>query len=191
MSFVPTSTPLPFPILHNPNGDASPEGLLDFLRNLISKDLGGDPARRIPATEQDWVTVVIALTDSFLASFPTPDTVAWDGIRERIALVDAVLDLIHRVTERVDGIFTDPKRLADKLFVRLLDLCVVLEAWLEVDVSPLDVNLSPLALRTKANRVIIVILRSLGSSSLGTVSEHLWKQLRRILIECLDIIRGA
>jgi len=189
----PTLTPFPVPTFENVEGDASPEQFLSFLRTLILENLDGDPSMRIPAANKDtWVTVVVGLADHFLASFPSSNSVSWSAIHEKVNLVQVTLEVIQRVSSRVDGVFLGPGDLAQKVFTRLLNLCNVLEVWISIEVPKGDGVPTPLDLREHAFQVTVGLLRCLGGNVPTAAGSDgpTWKILRNILTESLDVIHG-
>ncbi|KAF8897900.1 hypothetical protein BD779DRAFT_408472 [Infundibulicybe gibba] len=177
--------PTPFPGFDNSSTESSPEEFLQFLREFISKSLS---AGRIPY-EATWITVITTLSDHLLASFNLPGDVPWSDLYAKVMLMDATLEVIHRVGGCVDGIFTAPGDVAVTLFARLFKLCFVLDLWL--DAEPLDetMDITPVALRQKVFSVTIGILRCLGSylTTSADTKEPGWQILRKILLECLNI----
>ena len=190
---IPTSTPFPVPSFQNTDGDASPKQFLSFLRNLIAQNLDGDPSIRIPASEKDnWIPIIDGLSDHFLASFPTSNVVPWTAMHEKLGLIEITLEIIQRVTVRVDGLYSGPGDAAKKIFVRLLNLCNALDSWLDVDIVIEDDMLTPLRLRERALGVAVDLLRHLGGITTGgEPNTPPWKILRSILIECLDVAQGG
>ncbi|KDR84099.1 hypothetical protein GALMADRAFT_697464 [Galerina marginata CBS 339.88] len=170
MKAVPPSTP--FPGLKGSDNNTSPAEFLQFLRSITAQYLG-DNAARIAASNKDaWIAVVDGLTDHLLGSFPLPDIVSWNTMKEKIVMTEATLDVIRRVFLRVEGIYSSSEGLVKKLFVRLLNLCGVLDE--------------------KAFGVLVSILRGLGDHNplISEGPESSWKVLRGILKECLDVCNG-
>jgi serine/threonine-protein kinase ATR len=189
---IPTSTPFPVPSFHNADSDTSPKEFQAFLRKLVTDDLDGDPSIRIPASSRDsWITVINGLSDHFLASFPTSNVVLWGAMHEKLDLIEITLEIVQRVTVRVDALFSGPGDAGKKIFVRLLNLCSALDSWLDVDIIVEDEIPTPVRIREKALAVAIDILRYLGGITTGGGSQApSWKILRDILIECLDVGQG-
>ncbi|KAJ6615603.1 hypothetical protein B0H10DRAFT_2220252 [Mycena sp. CBHHK59/15] len=188
---IPPATPFPVPTFDDPHSDASPQEFLNFLKNLVVQNLDGDPAIRIPAANKDlWVTVVTGLSEQFLASFPSTDKVQWHVMHEKVKLASASLDVIRRVSLRVDDIFSGPGDLAKQTFARLLNFCNVVEMWLDVECEPMQGLPSPRVLAEDALQTTLLVLRSLGGAVVHIADSKipLWKTLRAILAECLDII---
>ncbi|KAJ7771048.1 hypothetical protein DFH07DRAFT_716656, partial [Mycena maculata] len=172
-----------------PNSNASPQEFLDFLRNLVAQNLDGDPAVRI-ANKDLWATVVAGLSEQFLASFPSTDKVQWHVMHEKIRLAAASLDVIRRVANRVEGIFHGPGDLARPTFARLLNFCNVVEMWLDIEFEPMDGLPSPQELAEDAFQTTLLVLRSLGGAVVHIAESKvpLWKTLRAILAESLDVV---
>ena len=193
MMNIPMSTPFPVPSFQNTNADTSPKQFLGFLRNLVADNLAGDPSIRIPASSRDsWITIINGLSDHFLVSFPTPNVVEWSAMHDKLDLIDITLEIIQRVTGRVEALYSGPGDAAKTVFVRLLNLCNTLDSWLDVDVPTEDDAPTPLRLREKAFTVVVDLLHHLGDTAAGGQSNTpSWKTLRSILIECLDVAQGA
>ncbi|KAI0938155.1 hypothetical protein AcV7_003428 [Taiwanofungus camphoratus] len=186
MDIVPT--PLPVPTFQA-TGDPSPAHLLEFLETL-SGDLDRRPVRPNSQSNEvlSWTHLVSGLADHFLAYFPTPQELPWSAIHEKIKLTDISLRLIHRATERVELLFISSNDLAQNVFSRLLNLCYVLDIWVDVTVPKEDGYPSPEELQRKAVHTIVAVLRSLGGrlnvgSTKKTLLAH--KTLKETLSECL------
>ncbi|KAJ6560264.1 hypothetical protein B0H19DRAFT_1146990 [Mycena capillaripes] len=187
----PPATPFPVPTFDDPQGNASPQKFLDFLHNLVAQNLDGDPAVRIPAANKElWVTVVAGLSEQFLASFPSTDKVEWHVMHEKVRLAAASLDVIRRVSNRVEGIFHGPGDLARRTFARLLNFCNVVEMWLDVEFEQMEGLPTPRGLADDALQTTLLVLRSLGGAVVHITESNvpLWKTLRVILAECFDIV---
>ncbi|KAJ7129135.1 hypothetical protein C8R44DRAFT_71161 [Mycena epipterygia] len=185
------ASPFPAPAFDDPQSNASPQEFLDFLQNLVTQNLDGDPAVRIPAANKEpWVTVVAGLSEQFLASFPSTDKVQWHVMHEKVKLAAASLDVIRRVSNRVEGIFHGAGDLAQRTFARLLNFCNVVEMWLDVDFEQMEGLPSPRELAEDALQTTLLVLRSLGGAVVHIAESKvpLWKTLRVILAECLDIV---
>src|ERR1700685_1785932 len=190
---IPTSTTFPVPSFQNPDADTSPKQFLGFLRKLVADNLNSDPSIRIPASNKEtWITVINGLSDHFLASFPTSNVVSWSTMHEKLDLIEITLEIIQRVTGRVDGLYSGPGDAVKATFVRLLHLCSALDSWLDVAIPIEDGVPTPHRLREKAFRVAVDLLRHLGGiTTSGGHSTPSWKTLRGILIECLDVAQGG
>jgi serine/threonine-protein kinase ATR len=189
----PSATPFPVPAFDDPGSNASPQEFLDFLHNLVAQNLDGDPAARIPAANKElWTTVVTGLSEQFLASFPSTDKVQWHVMHEKVRLAAASLDVIRRVSNRVDDIFHGPGDLALRTFARLLNFCNVVEMWLDVEFEQMDGLPTPRELADDALQTTLLVLRSLGGAVVHVAESKvpLWKTLRVILAECLDVVTG-
>ncbi|KAK7062299.1 Serine/threonine-protein kinase atr [Favolaschia claudopus] len=183
----------PFPAFDDPRSNASPQEFLDFLHNLVAQNLDGDPAVRIPASSKDlWVTVVAGLSEQFLASFPSTDRVQWHVMHEKVKLAAASLDVIRRVANRVEDVFYGPGELARRTFARLLNFCNVVEMWLDVEFEQLDGLPTPRELADDALQTALLVLRSLGGAVVHITHSKtpLWKTLRQILADCLEVVNG-
>lgn len=189
-----SSTPFPVPSFQNSASDASPTQFLGFLRTLVVENLEGDPFIRIPSTDRaSWVTVISGLSDHFLASFPTLNMAPWNAMREKLELIEITLEIIQRVTVRVDAMYSSPDEAAKKTFARLLSLCTALDSWIDADINVEDGVLTPSHLRVKAFEAGIGILRHMGQTITtdGGSDESTWRTLKNILVECLEVTQGG
>ncbi|KAJ7098649.1 hypothetical protein B0H15DRAFT_585784 [Mycena belliarum] len=187
-------SPVPqFPVTaFESDSNASPQKFLEFLANLVAENLDGDPTVRISAANKRiWVTVVDGLSEQFLASFPSTDKVGWHDMHEKVRLAASSLDIIRRVSDRVEGMFHGPRDLAQRTFARLLNFCNVMEIWLDVEVEQVQGLPSPRELADDALHTTLLVLRSLGGAMahITDSKEPAWKTLRVILTECIDIIQ--
>jgi len=191
MNNPPPSTPFPVPGFHGGNNNASPAEFLEFLRSLTTQYLG-DKCDRIRATDKTvWVTIVDGLTDHFLGAFPQPDIVSWNTMQDKVEMTEATLEVIRRVFLRVDGIYTGSVDLFRKVFVRLLDLCGVLDIWKEAATETGESGLPSTRMREKTILTLTTLLRGLDGNNPSEAQESSWKALRRILQECVDVCAGV
>lgn len=190
----PPPTLFPGPSLQNVDSDASPKQFLDFLHNLIAENFQDDDLSVTrPASERDnWVTIVNGLSEYFLASFPCSNAVPWNAMQDKLELIDYTLEMIVRVTSRVEAAYAGPGDAAKSLFTHLITLCNALDWWLDVDVINKPGVPTPLHLRDKTIKATVGLLRHLGSyiSSGAGLDPPTWKKLREIMIECLDLTHG-
>lgn len=191
---MPPSTPFPVPSFQNADAEASPTQFLGFLRNLIAENLEGDPSVRIPVSDREsWITVINGLSDHFLASFPCANVVPWNAMHEKLELIEITLEIIKRVTFRVDAMYSGPGDAAKRIFARLLNLCSALDSWIDVEVPVEEGIPTPLHLRGQAFQTTTDLLRHLGGniSMSGGPDAPTWKILKSIMCECLDVTQGA
>ncbi|KXN89480.1 Protein kinase rad3 [Leucoagaricus sp. SymC.cos] len=189
---APSATPFLVPTFNGSEGDASLDHFLDFLRTLVSQYLSDD-VPRIPSSNKDlWITIISGLTDHLLSTFPLPNIVSWNALREKIVAIITTLDVVRRAFERVDGIHEGTAETVKKVFARLLNLCFVLDSWLCTEVQLEDGIVEPNLLREKCFQSLVVVLRRLGgnSSTSRAIAEPSWQTLRDILQECLNTCRG-
>lgn len=192
MNTAPTSTPFQVPGFNGADNNATPTEFLKFLRSLTTQYLGENTSRITSDNKDTWVTIVDGLTDHLLGTFPPPDIVSWDTMKEKIVMTEATLEVIGRVFLRVDGIYDASGDLVRKLFARLLDLCRVLDVWIETEVLISKDSISPSHLKERALSVLTSILRGLGDGVSATPeqSKPYWQTLRSVLQECVDTCNG-
>ncbi|KAF9534592.1 hypothetical protein CPB83DRAFT_204155 [Crepidotus variabilis] len=187
MNILHPSTQLPVAGLGVDN--ATPAEFLDFLRSLTTLHLGDDRPR-ITDNTASWVTIVDGLTDHFLGTFPIPDIVAWGAMEEKVEVTRATLEVIRRAFLRVDGIHNSTEELLRKLFARLLDLCRVLDVWVEGLGEEDGMTTSPRSLRDAAFSALKTVLRSFGDANPAPADQNqpmAWIFLRKALNEALDL----
>lgn len=182
------STPFSVPGLNT--ADSNP-GFLRFVRSLIDDHLSNEPPRIPSLYKCAWVGAIDGITDLLLVPFPLPNSASWASMEEKILVLDAVLEVISRVFLRVEEIYTNSERLVRKVFARLLDLCLVLEVWTEVEIDCGAELLSPIHMKDKAFGTLITLLRGLDDSPVHSEQqEPSWNILRSILKEVLDVSSG-
>ena len=194
MSTVPTSTPFPVPGFNSSSSNATPAQFLEFLRSLITQYLGETSPPILSSAKTAWVTIVDGLTDHFLGQFPLPDIVSWETMEEKVEMTEATLEVIKRVFMRVEGIYNGSEDLVRKMFARLVDLCRILDVWVDVGILSGDRAFTPGYIKEKALGLLIFLLRGLGDNS-PSPSDHQcqpsWKTLGEILKECVGVCRGG
>lgn len=175
--------------LSNVTGDATPEQFHQYMRSLITQHFSGDPSSRIPKAS-DWDNVILGFSNSFVAPFPLPEPIiTWNALKEKITLLDTALDIIFRASQQVDSLFTGQRDGVKKLFVQLLNLCNILDAWLEGDVDGEDGIPLPSILRKKSFQALVAVLRCLGGNvGINQVDEPRWRILRDLLNETVNLI---
>jgi len=176
-----------FPNLSGSQSNYDPAQFLLFLRSLVKRYLGDD-CHPIPlAKKDDWVTIVNGLADHFLGSFYLPDDVSWEAMQERLEITEATLEVVRRVFLRVEGIYNDSEELIRKMFVRLLDLCRVLDLWVGSAVQNEEVK----EFRETVFSVLVSILRGLGCNNpVPEQQRSSWETLRGILQAGIDVCNG-
>lgn len=187
---LPPSTPFPVPSFQDGDADASPAAFLQFMRKLISENLTEHSAVR--PNQETWVPVVQGLSEHFLASFPLPTGLPWDTIHEKVRFTEVTLEVIERTILRVDSLFAGQGGLAKTTFIRLVNVCSILDLWAEPKTAEEGDLPSARTLRDKTFNVVVDLLRCLGSGAISSdkSSESTWETLRGILTECLGAISG-
>ncbi|KAJ3736208.1 hypothetical protein DFJ43DRAFT_1054049 [Lentinula guzmanii] len=193
------STTQPQPLiaaLPRPNDADAPEQFLLRLRSIIGEILPCDGDTRISASENaTWVLILNQLHDAFLVTFSFNDV--WNAQPERVKLVEACLDTIESILKRVDGALIARKEVPGskdiprKLFFALFTLCHTLDLYVDTDITPRDGVSMPDSLRESACRTAILMLRRMGGSHAPTGDEPMWKILRIIIEELLNLSHGG
>lgn len=178
--------------------DTSTGDFHDFLKSVLDDSLLQDTAERVPFEKREaWVVLVSGLSDHFLTGLPSLGFVDWDGMDEKVGFVLTTLEIIQRVSLRVQGVFCGNGDLAKSIFSRLLNMGCVLQLWVAAEVPRRDHIPSPETLRTATMQTINRVLWSLGGAN-GALSasegvEHgeiALETLRDVGKECLAQIAG-
>lgn len=179
------------PLADNANGDdLLPAQFHTYLLGLLSGTLVQPTPANLPASEREiWLTLFTGLSNSIL-SFPLPGAIVWSAGRERVVLIESSLEVIRRASPRVRGIFIG-SNILNTILARLLDLCIVFEAWEEAkQVTDGDGTCTPVFMKEKAFLVLTEILRDLGNDT-TTDDKPLWQLSRSFVSECLDLVHGV
>ncbi|KAJ4479009.1 hypothetical protein J3R30DRAFT_2705391 [Lentinula aciculospora] len=189
---------LPSPLLEalpGPNDADALEQFLLRLRSIIGEIFPRDGNTRISASENaTWVLVLNQLHDAFLVTFSFNDV--WNAQPERVKLVEACLETIESILNRVDGALIarkevpGSKNIPRKLFCGLFTLCYTLDLYADTDIVPRDGVSMPDALRDSACRIATLVLKRMGGSHSPTGDESMWKILRNIIEELLSSSQG-
>ncbi|KAJ7167750.1 hypothetical protein C8R46DRAFT_256342 [Mycena filopes] len=178
-----------FPTLNfdDPDSDA-PRVFLVYMQDLVAD---GD-SRIQDGPKETWITVLSGVSDQFLAAFPSTDRFRWHVMHEKVRLAAATLKLIPRVLEYHEDVFHAPSDLARLLFARLLNFCNFMETWLDIECEPMEGLPTPRQVADKAFHTTVLLLRALGGAVvyLTEYKTPLWKTLRVILAECLNVVTG-
>lgn len=193
MSDATQGTAFPVPSFDRDQQESSAKNFLSSLRQLIALHLDDDPSVRITNSGQEaWIEAISNLSTHLLASFPLCGSTEW-ARSERILYTYGSLDFLERVLSRVDGLFHGLNEFTRTLFARLLHVCFALEIWILEDIEPSDDVPTPKALRDLTFRVSVGLLRYLGKSCSTPTPDSgqpMWKVLRSIVEECLEIVQG-
>ena len=188
-------TPLPVPTFDPDASDASAAHLLEFLQNL-SDQFASENSQTSEDYRDACLHLIKSLNDYLLKRFPSPLEYIWSTLHERTKLTEVTLEFIPRATSRVGDIFHNKDELAKSLVLRLLDVCHVLDAWLDVPDIPIeDGYSSPSTLRVKAVKAVIAVLHCLGNNVKrdnenegGNLAG--WEVLRSLADECIEACAG-
>ena len=179
--------------LMNSNANqTNPTEFQQYLRSLITQAFSGNPQDRIADADKGWDTVILGLSDNFCASFLLPGSITWNALKEKVTILETALEAIYLASLHVDGIFSGKRDGVGVLIVRLLNICNVLDVWLDSQVEIEDDLPSPVTLREKAFKALIEVLRSLGGNvtRVEQPGEPRWKILRSLLSECIELVSG-
>jgi serine/threonine-protein kinase ATR len=185
---------LPNPKFDNvPGANTTPAQFHQYLRSLIEQSFNSNPPNRIHAADGKWDTLILGLSDTFCGSFPLPGSISWNATREKITILETVLEFIYRAALHVDGLLSGKRDAVNTVVVRLLNICNVLDVWLDGQVEVEDGLPSPTTLREQAFKALVAFLRSLGGSITRPAQqeEPRWKVLRILLAECTELVFGV
>lgn len=192
---VPDSTPIPIPTFQLEGSDdaASPANLLEFVQGVLANFDSGDPSSTEPDKLVSWRHVISALTEGFLASFPTPQQLPWKAMHEKLILTEKSLQVISRIANSIDFLFVHPVDFAQRVIARLINLCLLLDLWIDMRVEKEERYLNPEELQRQAISASTAVLRSLGGSINMQKTEKLippYETLRRVLMGGLGSCKG-
>lgn len=175
--------------------DAPDQHFLVHLRSTIRQTLLSDKNTRISAADSGpWILLLKQLHDAFLVSFSFNDI--WNAQPERVQLVEACLETVELILNHVDGVLvgskdvSGSKDLSKKLFCALFTLCHTLDLYTDTEIVPHDGISMPATLRDIACRTATLTLRRMGGGHPPTGDEPMWKILRDIVQELLNLSHG-
>ncbi|KAI0092138.1 hypothetical protein BDY19DRAFT_928481 [Irpex rosettiformis] len=187
-------TPLPIPTFDPDASDASAVHLLEYLQNLSDQFASGN-AQTSEDYRDECLHLIKSLNNYLLKRFPSPHEYVWSTLHERTKLTEVTLEFIPRATLCVGDIFHGKDSFAKSLVLRLLDVCHVLDVWLDVPDIPIEDGYSPPSvLRSKAVEAIVAVLRCLGNS-VKRENENEgdnppgWEMMRSLANECIEACR--
>lgn len=191
MNLNPPATPFQVPAFGGPpDGHQSGTDFLAFLRKLIANDLDKST---LPSTEADvWLALVEGFSTTCLATFPPANDLTWGAIEEKSSLIELCLEIIFRITAKLDGIFVGATNLATDLIIRLVNIAIVLDGWIDKGANHSGGALAPQGLQAKICDVCTAILRSLGHTvvPLAPSSESTWRTLNRVFLGGIGTVKG-
>ncbi|KAJ7893431.1 hypothetical protein B0H14DRAFT_2684894 [Mycena olivaceomarginata] len=181
--------PTPFPV--DPHSNASPQEFSRlFAQPRSPKSRWGPSARIRQLTRSSGLPSSSGLSEQFLASFPSTDKVQWHVMHEKVKLAAASLDVIRRVSNRVEEVFMDPAIWHDA-HLRGCSTSATLWrcGWMSSLSRWTDFRRRESWQMMRCRRPLLV-LRSLGGAvvHIAESKEPLWKTLRVILSESLDVV---
>ncbi|KZT29390.1 hypothetical protein NEOLEDRAFT_595943 [Neolentinus lepideus HHB14362 ss-1] len=175
---------LPYSSLAN---ESQSTEFLRFLEGLISSHLCRDPSNRLPKTT--WIPITTGLAEHFLIGFPSPGTLRWDLMPEKVKLAGLTTNMLQRVLVRVEGLFVGTGDYAVKIFNALFSLCFRLHVWPEIrEDLPTDMP-HPSKARAEVFKTMIAWARAFagGLSTVGKNEQPCWKILKMILTSCTEL----
>ncbi|KLO16305.1 hypothetical protein SCHPADRAFT_215383 [Schizopora paradoxa] len=114
-------------IITGPKGD-SPEELMQFLEAIINTDLKG--TKPIPKDEKKaWVTLVLELSEHFLASFPLSGAGIWSTYSEKTKLSLASLEVIQGSASKVPDFLPVHEEDTHIIIARVLAFTFAVASW--------------------------------------------------------------
>ncbi len=186
---APGAAPFPVPTFSGSENDKTLEEYLEFLRGLESRYFSDNAPR---PSKDGWITVIDGLTEHMLSTFPLPEEFSWNALEEKVTSVLATLDMVKRIFELVNSIYLGTAEVVKKVFARLLNMCFVLDSWVDLEVQLEDGVTDPKVVRKRGFDVMVGILRGLGRNGVTNkeTPDPSWKTLRAILDECQGVCHG-
>ena len=163
-----------------------------ILRAVIAQI--SNPQKTMSSEETErWTSFIFGLSDNFCASFVLPGSMSWNAMKDKITFLKTALEGIYQAALHVEGLFSQKLDPVGTLVVRLLNICNVLDVWLDGQVEIEDGIPSPTTLRELAFKALVAVLRSLGGSitRFCQPEEPRWKVLRILLTECTELVSGV
>ncbi|KAH7887462.1 hypothetical protein F5I97DRAFT_833310 [Phlebopus sp. FC_14] len=190
MSSPPSSNVAPA-TFQTPHGkDAiSPKQFLDFLSSLVSKSLSDEV--KVIREKAEWVIMITGLSEQVYSFFPFLTPAVQETSNERIVLTHFSLDILERVSQKVQFFYDGEVALVKKLFVTLLGLCLSAESWLEVTIHGSKDTSDPSTLFARATNMLVCLLRDLLSSCFRGTAEAGWRLAVELLGEALELTQGT
>lgn len=166
-----------------------PVHFYNYVTQLLDTNLPLGCNELITSKQDIWVTVLLGL--SHFMVFPAiSESLSWTVFTRKVEMVEKWMELVERASTRIVGLYLETGNLAHEVLTKLLDLRCAFEAW-DGHEQHDDAGYTPLYMKEKALRVMLIVVRVLGDSSLTTVpsDRRLWQTLRMFMVECLDVIR--
>ncbi|KAI0322491.1 hypothetical protein OF83DRAFT_1093546 [Amylostereum chailletii] len=192
---LPPSTPFPLRTFQssNDNDASSPAAFRQSLLRIIEQDLSDEHQHIKIDDASAWVTVVSGFSDHLFSTFPSSRQGSWDVLHEKAALIDAALEIVHRLLKKTSTLFDGREDLARNISTKLMCLCGVLESRDDVGVVVHNGIPSPDELKRKTRVVLLQVLTYLDNSVTGSgggkATNPVWEVLKNIMDESLELVQ--
>lgn len=143
-----------------PKGD-SPEELMQFLDSIIHNSLNG--TKPIPKSEKEqWITLIMELSEHFLASFPLSGAGIWSTYSEKTKLSLASLEVIQGSASFVPDFLLVHEDHTNVITTRILMFALAVASWDHSHSEPCGPpELCPRSVHRKAVETYEKVVRSL------------------------------
>ncbi|KAG6832347.1 hypothetical protein H0H87_001811 [Tephrocybe sp. NHM501043] len=166
-----------------------PDYFYNYVTQLLDKNLPLDYNELITSKQEIWVTVLLGLSQFMV--FPSGSgALSWKVFARKVEMVEKWMELIERASTRIVGLYSESGNLAEEVLTKLLGLSCTFWVWEGHDDHD-DATYTPLYMKDKALKVILIVVRVLGDgvSTTAPTDRRLWQTLRMFLVECLDMVR--
>lgn len=171
-----------------PNPEHGAKGLIEFLRKILPRLQPPRIKYEIPET---WSTITLSVL-RMQAGFPFPAAnIKWDSTtNEKIEFVNVSTEITHMVFRNLEGIYHGSEKLMKKLWVIMLETCMMMDIWIDLDL-PNDPQLpSPTALRLQVMNTLVDAFKGLcDANNPGDVQQGL-DLLRTLALETRTVVES-
>ncbi|KAG6866121.1 hypothetical protein C0991_008429 [Blastosporella zonata] len=168
-----------------------PDYFYNYVTQLLDTNLPLGHNVLINSKQEIWVTVLLGLSQ-FMVFPPASGALSWKVFARKVEMVEKWMELIERASTRIVGLYTATGNLAEEVLTKLLGLSCAFWVWDDHEDHE-DVTYSPLYMKDKALRVMLVVVHAIGDSVTLTTAaptdRRLWQTLRMFLVDCLDAVR--
>ena len=146
-----------------------------FLEKIIEAHLKDGVPHEVTGKEQDmWLTLISALCQNFLTSFPGPSHKAtrWKNLSEKATIIQLCLTAIKRAVHQFTGILKDDDCRTIAVISDCLSFLLSIDAWVGIKIAEGIIGPSPLELRNDLLETIEAITANIDDNAegfLGTI----------------------
>lgn len=171
-----------------PKGD-SPEELTLFLETIIHNSLNG--IELIPKDQkQAWVTLVMELSEHFLASFPLSGADTWSTYSDKTKLSLASLEVIQGSARIVEDLLLIHEEHTHVIIMRILSFALAVASWDHSHSEPCSPpELCPRSIHRKAIESFEKVVRCLKVNHVSERSSS--RSVQQCVEGMVSCLRGA